>query len=73
MDALIVELDASKMENAACEKEQMDVLDQIYSVEKDVQAANNEMVDLRHQVSSIDMVNLNHRKEIDHLEAMVCD
>lgn len=31
------------------------------------------MVDLRHQVSSIDMVNLNSRKEIQHVETLIAD
>ena len=73
VDALIRELDGLKQENQGVEKEQIDVLDLIVGAEKEVQAANNELVDLRHQVSSIDMVNLNVRKEIDHCEAMVCD
>lgn len=51
----------------------MDILDQIAFAERDVQAANNELIDLRHQVSSVDMMNLNTRKEIDHHECMICD
>ena len=73
VDTLIVELDHLKVNTAEVEKEQVELLNQISMTERDVQAANNELVGMRHECSAVDATNLNERKEISHLDSLCAD
>ncbi len=64
---LIRELDQVKSENYQAEDEQFRLLDQIAVTEREVSCASAECADLRHKCSSVDMDNLNCRKENDFL------
>ena len=73
VDALIREFDGLKAENDAVEKEQGELLEQVFNTETEVHRANQELASTRHDVSACDSANLNLRKEIEHVEALVHD
>ena len=70
---MIRELDQLKSENLNVEDEQMKVLELIGQTEQDVAVASGELADLRHACSQEDMINLNHRKDIEHKERLVAE
>ena len=55
-----------KAENLGVEDEQVKVIELIAVTERDVAAASNELADVRHECSTVDMANLNHRKDVEH-------
>lgn len=70
---MIKELEMAQSENVTAEDDQMKILDSIAMVEKDVYTACREMQDLRMQCTSVDLQNMEIKKQIDGSEFLTSD
>lgn len=61
-EAMIKELDLVQMENVTAEDDQMQILDNIAGVERDVYNACRELADLRMGITSGDLSNMDLKK-----------
>ena len=62
VEQLIGELELVKKENVTAEEDQMNILDSVAVVERDVYSACREMADLRMQCNQVDLANLDLNK-----------
>jgi chromosome segregation ATPase len=72
-EGLIKELEVVRAENVTAEEDQMAVLDSIATVERDVYSACHELHELRMQCNSVDLQNMDIKKQIDSQEFLIGD
>lgn len=73
VEVMIKELEMVQSENVTAEDDQMKILDTIALVEKDVYTACRELQDIRMNCTSIDLQNMEIKKQIDGTEFLTCD